>query len=71
MYLNLFRFTSVVAILFLFVFGCNNDELKKRETQPGTDGEQNPMKSEPLPPNTTPQDREGYYNRFPKRSIVA
>lgn len=69
MYLNLFRFTSVVAILFLFVFGCNNDELKKRETQPGTDKEQTPMKSEPLPPNTPPQDREGYYNSLPEMSI--
>jgi len=69
MRLNFFRFTLVVAILFLYAFGCNNDELKKREAEQETEEEQTSMKSEPLPPNTPPQDREGYYSGPPEMSI--
>ncbi len=69
MHLIFFRVLPAVAILILFAFGCNNGELKKLEDESKTEKEQAPMKSEPLPPNTPPKDREGYYNGPPEMSI--
>ena len=69
MHLNVFRFIPPVALLLLFAMGCNNDEQKKLENEPKTEKEQASIKSEPLPPNTPPQDREGYYNGPPEMSI--
>jgi len=69
MHLIFFRVIPAVAILILFAFGCNNDEQQKLANEQKTDKEQAPMKSEPLPPNTPPRDREGYYNTPPEMSI--
>lgn len=69
MSLKIWRVIPVVAILVLFAFGCNNGELKKLEAEQETKKEQTPMKSEPLPPNTPPKEREGYYNGPPEMSI--
>ncbi len=69
MHLIFFRVIPAVAILILFAFGCDNDEQKKLANGQKTDKEQAPMKSEPLPPNTPPRDREGYYNTPPEMSI--
>ena len=69
MHINFFRVIPPVAILILFAIGCNNDEQKKLENEPKTEKEQASIKSEPLPPNTPPQDREGYYNGPPEMSI--
>ncbi len=69
MHLIFFRIIPMAAILIIFVFGCNKGELKKLEDESKTEKEQAPMKSEPLPPNTPPRDREGYYNTPPEMSI--
>jgi len=69
MHLIFFRVLPAVAILILFAFGCNNDEQQKLANEQKTDKEQAPMKSAPLPPNTPPKDREGYYNTPPEMSI--
>ncbi len=69
MHLIFFRVIPMAAILILFAFGCNNDEQQKLANEQKTDKEQAPMKSEPLPPNTPPRDREGYYNTPPEMSI--
>ncbi len=69
MHLIFFRVIPAVAILILIAFGCNNDEQKKLANEQKTEKEQAPMKSEPLPPNTPPQDREGYYNTPPEMNI--
>ncbi len=64
--INVFRVTLVVLILVLSILGCNNGEPKNEQK---TEKEQAPMKSEPLPPNTPPQEREGYYNGPPEMTI--
>ncbi len=69
MSLIFFRVIPIVAILIIFAFGCNNGELKKLEDESKTEKDQAPMKSAPLPPNTPPKDREGYYNGPPEMSI--